>query len=368
MSSTNYGFKSNITVGGFTVFAANGDIVVGNIVTSGTLYSTANIVLPNSPLGALTSYPGTGYNITLDPDGSGNVVVSSNLVIPYTTPSYSPTSGALQLSGGAGIVGNVNVGGTITTPSANISALTVSNITWANGAPITTGIRYTASYAPPATNNNVGDQWYNILTDAVYEWTFNGASYYWVDISTPTIVLNPNLAVTGGMVATTANIASLTVVNGIFWANGTAWSSGGSGGTISQGANLSVSNLSVGSSNPITNTEAYDLDDISNYTDSRTNTFALTYNTATVTVPSPWSLDVYVNGVKQPAFKYNGDTFWLGYALTANKGYTLDYSGNLRFADALPGRSSVTITTKVGTNSQNTKRYPFNPPDIVLGI
>jgi hypothetical protein len=79
-------------------------------------------------------------------------------------------------------------------------------------------------------------------------------------------------------------------------------------------------------------------------------------------------LDVYVNGAKQPAFKYNGDTVWFSLTLPANKGYTIDYTGNLKFADTLPARSQVSVSTKVGSNSQSSKRYPFNPLDIVLGI
>ena len=166
------------------------------------------------------------------------------------------------------------------------------------------------------------------------------------------------------------------VVNGItyyYQASTNAWRrfTGGSNlqlNTLTVSNQITLTNVAVGSSIGISTTEAYDIDDISNYTDGKTGTFRMTYNGSTVSVATPWNLDVYVNGAKQPAFKYNGDTVWLSSTLAANKGYCLDYTGNLKFADTVPARSSVTVTTKVGSNSQSTKRYPFNPLDIVLGI
>jgi hypothetical protein len=132
-------------------------------------------------------------------------------------------------------------------------------------------------------------------------------------------------------------------------------------------ANLSIAQLNVGSSVGLTSTEAFDLDDISNYTDGVTNTFTPKYNGTKVTVPNAWNLDVSVNGAKQPAFKYNSDITWASYTLSANKGYCLDYDGNVRFADALPLSSQVSIALKPGTNVQTTKTYPFKPLDIMLG-
>jgi|688.fasta_scaffold476466_3 hypothetical protein len=42
--------------------------------------------------------------------------------------------------------------------------------------------RYTASATGP-TNASTGDHWYDTNEDVLYEWTFDGTSYYWVDIS-----------------------------------------------------------------------------------------------------------------------------------------------------------------------------------------
>ena len=141
-----------------------------------------------------------------------------------------------------------------------------------------------------------------------------------------------------------------------YQASTNAWRRVVGGATNMTVANIAVSNLFVGTSIGLTSTEAFDLDDLSNYTDGRTGTFTPTYNGSQISVVNPWNLDVTVNGLRQPAFKYNGDLVWQSWALTANKGYTLDYTGNIKFADTLPARSRVTVTVKPGTNSQNIDR------------
>jgi hypothetical protein len=48
----------------------------------------------------------------------------------------------------------------------------------------------TTSTSPPASANNVGDIWYNTADDVIYRYTYDGTSYYWIDISGGTIVAN----------------------------------------------------------------------------------------------------------------------------------------------------------------------------------
>jgi hypothetical protein len=64
-----------------------------------------------------TTTAGTNGNIFLDPDGSGDVVLSAatTLYLLDTSATNSTTSGTLISSGGAGIAGNVYVGGNIYT-------------------------------------------------------------------------------------------------------------------------------------------------------------------------------------------------------------------------------------------------------------
>ena len=125
------------------------------------------------------------------------------------------------------------------------------------------GARYTATASAPS-NPNLGDQWYNTNTDALYEFISDGTSSYWVDISSegagnislvgdstlqgnlapgvdsvyrigsPTGYLKniyantvvANIANIGTTTVTTAritgaaNVGNLITTSGLFWANG----------------------------------------------------------------------------------------------------------------------------------------------------
>lgn len=49
------------------------------------------------------------------------------------------------------------------------------------------GTPFTASTAPPASGNIASAQWYNTNTGALYEYQYDGTSYYWVDITGATV-------------------------------------------------------------------------------------------------------------------------------------------------------------------------------------
>ena len=113
----------------------------------------------------------------------------------------------------------------------------------------------------------------------------------------------------------------------------------------------------------------YDLDDVSYMTDGFTTTFPLQYNTNTVTVASPWNLMVTVSGITQRAFA-NTDGYeyvWQSAVIPGSKGYTLNSSGNLNFADAPPVGADLNIRVVPGVPNANTKVYPFKPTDIMMG-
>lgn len=111
----------------------------------------------------------------------------------------------------------------------------------------------------------------------------------------------------------------------------------------------------------------YDLDDISYLTDGVTNIFPLTYNTANVSVVSPWNLMVSVSGLMQAAYANTIETFWMSHVASAPKGYTLNDSGQILFADPVPAGADVMIRLMPGAPAQNTKIYPFRPTDIFMG-
>ena len=90
---------------------------VGNFVTaniSGNLAVGGNII----------TYAGSGANLVLDPDGTGDVVLTSNtnLWVLDTTSSTNTTSGALVSYGGAGIAGNVYSGAYINAASGIVNS------------------------------------------------------------------------------------------------------------------------------------------------------------------------------------------------------------------------------------------------------
>ena len=97
-------------------------------------------------------------------------------------------------AGGAGIGGNLYVGGTV----------------------IGGGVRSTSSATAPTNPTPVvGDIWYNTLTDDVYRFTSDGTSTYWLDMSGPTVSgtsrLNtgqyiPSVYTTSSIVTATINV------------------------------------------------------------------------------------------------------------------------------------------------------------------
>lgn len=88
------GIAGNINVGG-NITASGGATFTGNITSGGYQVLTTNMP------GVTTLYPTT--------------LIAGNAVVTSTTPSVSPSTGALVLSfGGAGIAGDVNAGGNVT--------------------------------------------------------------------------------------------------------------------------------------------------------------------------------------------------------------------------------------------------------------
>jgi len=126
-------------------------------------------------------------------------------------------------------------------------------------------------------------------------------------------------------------------------------------------ASITIENIS---SSALAN---YNLDDISYLTDGITRVFPLTYNTANVSISSPWNLMVSVNGALQSASSNSIDSVWLSYFALPYKGYTLDSSGNIVFS--LPPTPGVDVVLRVvpGIPASNAKIYPFSPLDIFLG-
>jgi len=189
--------------------AASGTGTTSTFVISNVTQSTSTTT------GALQVAGGAGIGGNLYVGGK---IVANELDIVYTTitqtlvtspdiftitnitQSISTTSGALTVAGGIGVGGNVNIGGTVT------------------GG----GIRSTTSITPPS-NPTVGDIWYQQGTDVVLRYENDGTTTtsYWVDITGPTVIISSGTVsgslggggtFTGGIVANATTFSSTVTI------------------------------------------------------------------------------------------------------------------------------------------------------------
>ena len=179
-TSTNSGALQ--VVGGIGV---GGGGYFGSGAYFGGAVTATNFILNGYQVSTGTSVGGTAAS------GTGT---TTTFVISNITQSIGTNSGALQVYGGAGIGGNLYVGGTV----------------------IGGGVRSTSSATAPTNPTPVvGDIWYNTLTDDVYRFTSDGTSTYWLDMSGPTVSgtsrLNtgqyiPSVYTTSSIVTATINV------------------------------------------------------------------------------------------------------------------------------------------------------------------
>jgi hypothetical protein len=116
----------------------------------------------------ISTYQG---NIYLTPVGSNPVVVGQTnpLVVSNSTVSTSSITGALIVSGGAGIGGSLNVGQNIQTPTVNATSLYGDNFYYTNGQPFVSSAYSDANVAAyfNSYNGNLGAANFN-ATSAIF--------------------------------------------------------------------------------------------------------------------------------------------------------------------------------------------------------
>ena len=178
------GTLTSLTVSGL-VTATTGGIKVGNLQdTSGTntiqltnsdIIVTGNIIAGGGGTGNVTAtyFIGNGSQLT-------GVVGSAN----YAAYAGNVTNASQPNITSVGTLSNLSVTGTFTKDNKNVPT-------------------YTSSTSTP-TNPTVGDQWYDQTNDITYQYIYDGASYYWVDISSGYIDSNVN-AVASTLVLRDAN-------------------------------------------------------------------------------------------------------------------------------------------------------------------
>ena len=74
------------------------------------------------------------------------------------------------------------------------------------------GTPFTASTSPPSTGNIASAQWLNTSTGALYEYQYDGTSYYWVDVTGPAVA-NTSVLTTYQIVNGNSNV-SINAANG----------------------------------------------------------------------------------------------------------------------------------------------------------
>jgi len=141
--------NNNINVGGSSSFT-------GNIVSTGALLISNTTPSVGSDSGALVISGGAGIGGNLNVGGPSNF---ANVFINNLTASTNPSSGALIINGGVGIGGNLNIGGSLGFSSdldlsGNIS---VNQITLKNGNLLSnTGQLNLSTLTKPSVNKNTG--------------------------------------------------------------------------------------------------------------------------------------------------------------------------------------------------------------------
>jgi hypothetical protein len=194
-----------------------------NISLGANAYVSGNLYAGNVISNLLTTISGSGANLTIDPDGIADLVVSAatEVYILSTATSNSYTNGALVLLGGVGVSGNINASGNIN--GGNINAAT-GNVTAGNlisqydiivGPPGTVPTTFlTASFVENSTNytqiniQNIGNG-SSTSADIVATANNGNDSAYFVDLG-----INSNNYSNSSFTITYPNDAYLYVANG----------------------------------------------------------------------------------------------------------------------------------------------------------
>lgn len=159
---------------------ANNAYNYANTLSSGTsavdAMNRANdaIILANSAYGkanaALANTTGTfAGDLTVTGNIAVNLVTGSSANTVIKSGIYSTTfdnTGVINLSG----------------PIRFADGSTQNTAGGGSG----TGITYTANSTPPDLPNK-GDKWYSTTEDILYEYTYDGTSYFWLDVSSATV-------------------------------------------------------------------------------------------------------------------------------------------------------------------------------------
>jgi len=117
--------------------ANTGGTLTGNLLITGTANVRGNLYSTT-----ITTATGSGSNLIIDPDGYGDVIFTpfTEVFIQSSNTSVNTSTGALIVSGGIGVAGNVFTGGLIETSGNGIGYSTGAGGVVTQGTSRTTGV------------------------------------------------------------------------------------------------------------------------------------------------------------------------------------------------------------------------------------
>ena len=190
----------SLTVNG-NVTTVNQEIINSTEIVAGNLTANLNVFVTSNIYGnIITTIAGSSANLTLDPDGTADVVLTPNtsLWLLDTSPSINTTSGALIVYGGTGVGGNLYVGAgifspTITAINANVTAANIGMIGYINQQVTAANVAWSANASNQQSQIN----------------NLQASAYSNVNL---TAYLAGNITA-GNIVSTSANIAGIVLTN-----------------------------------------------------------------------------------------------------------------------------------------------------------
>ena len=291
------------------------------------------------------------------------ITAANTVLVKSVLPSTSKTTGALQVSGGLGVSGNVYAGDVYSNNTLLIKSVT------GNTNQLTANVNAGNVFIGLANvNSNIG--------------TFGGASQIpvltldgygrVVYSSNVTVNIPAGTTIYANTGQLTANASTGNVALGLANVNSNIGTFGGA--TAIPVINLdgygrvtSVSNVTV---NIPTTTTITVLDDISNRFDGIERTFGLYSDGSAANVTAPEQLLVHVGGLVLPPFINTYDVVFGSGFIAFTKGYNLANVSNvtyITFASA-PQINMDCVMRIIGQNqTPQVKKYPLSPISIMTG-
>ena len=188
-----------------TKFSSSGGTITGDTVVTGNLTITGATVYANTEnLTVKDNIITLNSNVTGAPSLSAGIEVNrgsstnTKLLWSEANTAWEFTNNGTTYEKIAGLTyvqaafdkantaeGSIGIAAFNKANSANVLAQAAFDKANTSTAPVNT-----TATTPPASANNVGDIWYNTSDDVTYRYTYDGTSYYWIDISGGTIIAN----------------------------------------------------------------------------------------------------------------------------------------------------------------------------------